>query len=207
DNGATVATGSVLSDSTPPAIATDVEPPPNAAGWNNSPATVTFTATDPLAPLTSSTGCDPVTRSTDTTTAGVTFTCSATSPGGTASASATVKLDQVAPTLTGAPTTAANANGWYNAPVTIHWTCADGLSGIDGSCPPDAVLSSEGSTVSTGASVSDVAGNTTNAASDPVKIDTHAPTTSAGTLPEWSNHTVTLSLTATDNLSGVATTH
>jgi hypothetical protein len=203
DGGFATATGSVLSDTTPPVITPNVAPAPNGAGWNNSPPTVSFTAVDPLSPITSRSGCDPTTRSADTTTAGVSFTCTATSPGGTSSASATVKLDQVAPNLSGAATTPPNANGWYNGPVAIHWTCSDALSGINGSCPSNAELSSEGSSVSTSASVSDVAGNTTNAASAPVKIDTTAPATTAGTLPEWSNHTVTLALNATDNLSGV----
>jgi hypothetical protein len=148
-----------------------------------------------------------VTRSTDTPASGVSYTCTATSRGGSASNTATVKVDLVAPTLTGAPTAAANANGWYNGPVTIHWTCADALSGIAGSCPANNVLSSEGVAVSASASVSDRADNTTNAASAPVKIDTHVPATSASTLPEWNNNSVTLTLTATDNLSGVETTH
>jgi hypothetical protein len=207
DDGASIgASAAVVSDTTPPEIAPDVQPPPNGAGWNNSPVTVTWTVTDSLSEITDSTGCDPATRSTNTPVPGVTYTCTATSRGGTASASAVVKLDQVAPTLTGAPTTTPNANGWYNAPVTIDWTCDDALSGVAGPCPDDAVLASEGAAVSAAASVSDVAGNTTNAVSAPVKIDTHAPATSASTLPEWSNASVTLALTATDNLSGVDTT-
>jgi hypothetical protein len=51
--------------------------------------------------------------------------------------------------------------------------------------------------------VSDNADNTRNASSAPVKIDTTAPATSASTLPAWNNSSVTVTLTATDNLSGV----
>ena len=206
DGGVGTVSGTVLSDTTAPVITGSVAPAPNGAGWNNSPVNVSWTAVDPLAPITSTSGCDPITRSVDTTTAGVTYTCTATSAGGTASKSVTVKLDQVAPTLSGAATTPPNSNGWYNSPVTIHWTCSDALSGIAGSCPPDSVLSSEGSAVSASATVTDVAGNVTNSASAPVQIDTHAPTTSASTLPEWNNSTVTLALSATDNLSGVEST-
>ncbi len=206
DGGVGTVTGTVLSDTTAPVITGTVAPAPNGAGWNDSPVDVTWTAIDPLAPITSTSGCDPITRSVDTSAAGVTYTCSATSAGGTASKSVSVKLDQVAPSLSGAATTPPNANGWYDSPVTIHWTCSDALSGIAGTCPSDNVLSSEGSAVSASATISDVAGNVTNAASASVKIDTHAPTTSAGTLPAWNNSTVTLSLNATDNLSGVAST-
>jgi hypothetical protein len=207
DGGLAITSGSVLSDTTPPAITSAVSPSPNGAGWNNSPATVTWTTIDPLAPITSSTGCDPTTRATDTTTAGVNYTCSATSAGGTSSKTVNVKVDQVAPTLTGAATSPPNANGWYNAGVTIHWSCSDALSGIAGTCPANALLASEGNAVSTNASVSDVAGNTTNAVSAPVKIDMTPPATSASSLPEWNNSTVTVTLTATDNLSGVDATH
>ena len=46
-----------------------------------------------------------------------------------------INVDETPPTLTGAPTTAPNANGWYDGPVTIHWTCSDALSGIAGRLP------------------------------------------------------------------------
>jgi hypothetical protein len=102
DSGFTTASGSVLSDTTPPQITSAISPPPNGAGWNNSPTAVSWTTVDPLAPITSSTGCDPITRTIDTPVTGVQYTCTATSAGGTASKSVTVKLDQIAPTLTGA---------------------------------------------------------------------------------------------------------
>ncbi len=207
DGGSTASSGSVLSDTTPPVITSDIQPPPNGAGWNNTPVTVTWNAVDPLTTIANSNGCDPVTRSTDTPAAGVSFTCSATSQGGTSTASTTVKLDQVPPALTGSATTAPNANGWYKAPVTVHWSCSDALSGVAGPCPPDDVVASEGSAVTASASASDVAGNTTDATSAPLKIDTTAPSTSASTLPEWNNSTVTLQLSATDGLSGVDTTY
>ena len=122
DGGVATVSGSVLSDTTPPVITSTVAPAPNGAGWNNSPATVSWTTVDPLAPITATTGCDPTTRSTDTPFVGVTYTCTATSAGGTSSKSTTVKVDQTAPTLTGAPTTSPNPNGWYNGPVIVDWT-------------------------------------------------------------------------------------
>jgi PKD domain len=207
DNGAFASrTITVTSDTTPPVITGTIAPAPNGAGWDNSPVTVTWAVTDSLSPIASTTGCDPTTRSSDTPVAGTNYTCSATSRGGTSSNTVTVKLDQVAPSLSGAPATSANPNGWYNAPVTIHWTCSDALSGIAGSCPANTILSSEGAAVSASATVSDNADNSTNSASAPVKIDTHAPATAASTLPEWNNSSVTLTLTATDNLSGVDAT-
>ena len=42
-----------------------------------------------------------------------------------------INIDLTAPTLTGAPTTDANAAGWYKDDVDVNWTGDDGLSGID----------------------------------------------------------------------------
>ncbi len=43
---------------------------------------------------------------------------------------ATVSIDTVKPTITGAPDRAANTNGWYAGDVTVGFTCGDALSGI-----------------------------------------------------------------------------
>ena len=41
-----------------------------------------------------------------------------------------MSIDTVDPTITGATDRAANGNGWYDAPVTVGFTCDDALSGI-----------------------------------------------------------------------------
>src|SRR6185369_9255751 len=49
------------------------------------------------------------------------------------SASACVKnvnIDKTAPTITGSPDRAANANNWYNADVTVSFNDSDALSGL-----------------------------------------------------------------------------
>ena len=77
------------------------------------------------------TGCDDQTVTSDQ--AATTYTCAATSDGGTtAVTSVTIKRDATAPTLAGAATTLADAAGWYNGNVTVHWTASDALSGLDG---------------------------------------------------------------------------
>jgi hypothetical protein len=61
----------------------------------------------------------------------------------------TVKFDKTQPSISAAATTAPNAHGWYNTNVTVHFTCADAISGIAaGTCPAEQVLSSEGASVS-----------------------------------------------------------
>src|SRR5262249_16627542 len=119
-----------------------------------------------------------------------------------------INIDQVAPSLSGAPTSAANADGWYNGDVTIHWTATDALSGIDpASVPADKVVTGEGGNLSASASVSDKAGNRTNTTVSGIKIDRTAPTTEADPPSDWSNADVTVQFTADDNLSGVKDTH
>jgi hypothetical protein len=70
-------------------------------------------------------------------------------------------VDQTAPKISAAATTAPNANGWYSGSVVVHFTCTDGGSGIPvGACPPDQILSGVGTAISsTAQTVTDVAGN------------------------------------------------
>ena len=118
-----------------------------------------------------------------------------------------INVDLTAPTLTGAPTTAANANGWYNSNVSINWTCTDALSGFtDGACPGNSTITGEGSSLTATATVADKAGNSTTSTSSAVRIDRTAPVTMASAPPAWNNTNVTVTLSATDALSGVATT-
>ena len=73
----------------------------------------------------------------------------------------TFKIDATPPTITAAPTTAPNANGWYSGDVVVHFTCADAGSGIPaGACPPDQTLTGIGEAISsTSETVTDGAGN------------------------------------------------
>jgi YVTN family beta-propeller protein len=66
-------------------------------GWYVGNVTLSWTVEDPETPITSTTGCDPVVQSVNTT--GTTFTCEATSDGGTSSVSVTIKLDKNKPIL------------------------------------------------------------------------------------------------------------
>lgn len=117
-----------------------------------------------------------------------------------------ISVDKTAPALSGAPTTGPGADGWYKSDVTITWTADDALSGIDGAAPANSIVDGEGTGLTAGASVRDLAGNETSATSAPVKIDRTAPTTTVSDVSDWSNSAVTVSLKAGDNLSGVATT-
>ena len=85
--------------------------------------------------------------------------------------SAAINVDETAPTLTGTPTTAPNANGWYNGPVTIHWTCSRRAVGDRRSVPARLASSaSEGPRLSRRRRPCPTSpGNSTTASSAPVQ--------------------------------------
>jgi len=166
-----------LVDATPPVITPSVNGTRGSGGWYTGDVSVSWDISEPESGVTSSAGCEATTVTADT--AGDTLTCSATSAGGTASETVTVKRDATPPTASAAATRASNAAGWYNAPVTVRFTCADATSGIPaGACPTDQVLSAEGAAVSSMArTVADAAGNVSPPSNVvTARIDRTAPT-------------------------------
>jgi hypothetical protein len=193
-------------DKNAPTIVGSRSPAANATGWNNTDVTASFTCSD--APAGIKVCNPPVTLSTSAAGQSVAGSAIDNADNPATTTVSGINIDKVAPTLNGAPTTNPNAAGWYNGNVTIHWTGSDALSGLAAPVPSDSTISSEGSALTASASVSDRAGNTTNAISSPaVKIDKTAPTTTATAPANWNNTDVTVSLSAADALSGVATTH
>ncbi len=118
-------------DPSPPTITPHVTGQLGANGWYTGDVTVTWDVADAQSPISAATGCDATTIDVDT--AATTLTCSATSDGGTASASVTVKRDATAPTVTCTPTpsTLWPPNGKL-VPVTVAVTVADATSGPGG---------------------------------------------------------------------------
>jgi hypothetical protein len=113
--------GTGTGDATPPVIVPSVSPSqPAPSGWYLVSPTVSFAVSDPESAITTETGCDPTTIASDTPPAGVVLTCSATSAGGTSSASVTIRRDATPPTLTcvGSSTFTLGATGTISATVT-----------------------------------------------------------------------------------------
>ncbi len=193
------------SDDTPPAISVDVSGALGNNGWYTSDVTVTWTVTDDESDVTT-TGCE--TQNVTVDTSGVTYTCSAESAGGSASDSVTLKWDATAPTISGSASPAPNGNGWNNTNVTVSYTAADGLSGIDAGASDfgDDLLTAEDAGLSASGTVVDLAGNSASALVGGINIDKTAPVVTAPdgqVFPE--DEPATYSPTATDNLSGIAT--
>ena len=116
-------------DRTAPEIAAFVSPQPNAAGWNSSDATVTWSVRDPETGIVSFSGCGTQTLANET--AGLTLTCSATNGAGESSSrSVTVRIDRTPPVLTCAATPALVwPPSGQMVPVSISVNVADALSG------------------------------------------------------------------------------
>ena len=145
-------------DKTPPQIAGAAAPPPNGAGWNNTPVTVTFACSDALSGIASCTA--PVTLAGDG--AGQSVTGTAVDQAGN-SAQATVSglnIDRTPPVIT-----YSGNIGTYTVDLQVTITCAasDNLSGVASSTCADvdapAYTFPLGATTLSATAV-DVAGNT-----------------------------------------------
>jgi hypothetical protein len=198
-------------------VALDVTPPvitPNVIGtlgtndWYVSNVSVTWSVVDAESAISSSTGCGAESVTSDTS--GVTFTCQATSEGGTSSQSVTVKRDATKPTLTfGAASPAANSNGWNRTDVSFAFTAADAMSGVASTNPASPVaVSGEGAALEVLVTVTDSAGNSEVFATPAVNIDRTAPSVSITTPGSGASYLqgaqLLASYSCSDQLSGVA---
>lgn len=149
-------------DSTPPAITATVDGDLGDNGWYISNVNVSWTVTDDESDVSSTEGCEATDVTADTD--GVTFTCTATSAGGTAWESVTVKRDATDPEVT----YSGNA-GSYDVAEFVGITCEatdNGPSGIASDTCADlsgAAYTFGLGTTSFSASAEDNAGNTGSA--------------------------------------------
>src|SRR5205823_3253174 len=97
-------------------------------GWYTDDVTVSWLTWDQDGPIISRTGCDTTTVTTDTP--GRTITCSATSEGGTASASTTFKRDTTRPTINITSPSPSRPIYERNEIVPAAYECSDALSGV-----------------------------------------------------------------------------
>ena len=201
-------------DSTVPAITANVTGTKGLNDWYTSDVGVSWSVSEPESTISSQSGCGSTSVTSDTS--GTTFTCTATSAGGTSSKSVTIKRDATAPTVTpGAATANPNGAGWYKDDVTVNFSASDGRSGL--ADPAKASFtqktSGEGTDVKANSdNVYDNAGNKASAQSAGFKVDKTAPEVaykSASPLANaagWHKDDVTATFEATDSLSGMGAT-
>ncbi len=190
---------------TPPVIVPTVTGTLGTGGWYTSDVSLSWSVTDPESPVLSSTGCGGVAVTEDT--AGRTFTCSATSAGGTASVSVTIKRDATAPTVEPGLTGKLGQDGWYVSDVGISWAVQAGPSGVSvrgAGCAPTVLTSDTEGTAFTCSATSGA--GLAGTGSVTVKRDAAAPlVTYEGNAGSYLvDQTVAITCSASDALSGVA---
>ncbi|MBI0581403.1 MAG: fibronectin type III domain-containing protein [Methanomassiliicoccales archaeon] len=118
-----------------------------------------------------------------------------------------LKIDTVAPTIEGAPTTLTNNNGWYNHNVTVHFLASDGGSGIAWATA-DELVNVEGYDIWITGTAMDQAGNSATFIIKGINIDKTAPVISIEHRSPngfgWYNAAVTVNFSASDTLSSPA---
>src|SRR3954468_15663072 len=177
---------------TPLSVSASAAPAANAAGWNNSDVTVSFTCSGGVAPL----QC-PAAKTVTLEGANQVISATATDAAGqTASASTTLNIDKTPPAITATVAPIPGANGVVTAPAVITFNCSDGLSGI-AICPAPINVTTAGAGQVFSGSATDKAGNTTSTSVTlsvqlaPLSvIATPAPAPNAA---GWNNSDVTVS--------------
>ena len=190
-------------DATAPTIAASVSPPPNAAGWLQTDATVTFTCADAGSGIESC----PAPVHVAAQGAGQIVTGAAVDRAGNRStATLTLNVDSTPAPITAVVTPAANGSGWHATDVVVTFICGEDGSGVV-SCPQPVTVSTEGAGQVVTRSVVDLAGNTSQA-SVTLNIDKTPPAIAAAAAPApnsaaWNRTDVTVSFVCSDSLSTV----
>lgn len=207
-NNSSFSVGGINIDKTSPVVSVLRSPDPNSRGWNNTPVTVTFAASDSLSDIDGSSasiitfGQEGAGQS-----ANQNF---ADKAGNIAQASASgINIDLTRPVITGAATVQPNINGWYNSDVTVHFNANDTLSGL-ASAPQDVILTASGANQEATGTAEDYAGNQAIYKVSGISIDRTPPTISGAALTSpnsnnWYSSDVTIKFTASDSLSGIDT--
>lgn len=204
-----------------PATTANLSPAPSRAGWNNEDVRVNLVAlagnrgvgeirygaigAEPIPPTSVSGDTASVALSTDGTTS---LSYGAVDSGGVAETPRRlkIKIDTVAPTISGIATPSANAFGWNNSEVTVRFHCGDSLSGL-WFCTPPTIFGSEGANQSVLGEAQDLATNSASVTVGGVSIDQTSPVVAYsgnnGTYGLLDD--VEIRCDASDALSGVAT--
>lgn len=190
---------SVKRDTVNPTIGGAAAPAPNANGWNNTDVVVTFTCADALSTIDTCVGDDTVT----TEGAGQSRTGTATDEAGNTNTATVgdINIDKTAPVID-YTRTAANDAGWNNGPVTVTFSCTDGLSGVDSLTEP-ITLSATGPDQTATGTCTDAAGNSDTVTVLDINIDLVKPIISGSRSPAanangWNNGDVTVSFSCTE---------
>jgi hypothetical protein len=171
--------GLVRRDISPPMIQPHLTGVLGTNGWYRGDVDLYWTTVDDQSDITSVEGCGAERVTEDTS--GVTFTCKATSEGGTTEQSVTIRRDTAPPRIRfGEPSPEPGPSGWYNSDVSIPFTAEDSVSGVASTSQPSPViLTGEGEGLYASVRVVDRAGNAMTFERLFINIDRTPPTVDA----------------------------
>ena len=180
---------------------------PNAEGWFNRAVSFDIDGTDATSGIAD---CAPVTYGgPDSATASITGACQ-DQAGNATNRSFALKYDSTPPTVAGSQAARpADAGGWYNHPVAVSFTGADGLSGVE-ACTATTYSGPDAGTASVPGTCTDRAGNVSPSAAFPLRYDATKPIVTNGQpgrvadADGWYNHAVAVAFSGTDQTAGVA---
>ncbi|MGQ9682765.1 MAG: right-handed parallel beta-helix repeat-containing protein, partial [Anaerolineae bacterium] len=211
-NAVTASVTGINIDKTPPTLSFGAcSPAANAAGWHRSAVSIPFEASDALSGLDPANPASPVLLEEEGMAVSRTVTIADRAGNRISLDTPALRIDWTPPDLAVWATTPAGdyaAGSWTNQDVTVHFGAIDGLSGLL-SVPSDTLVTSEGSGQTVVGVAVDQAGNSTTASFSPINIDKTPPRLSAERSPDpnaagWNNTDVTITFTAADDLSGLA---
>ena len=205
-NSANTSQTNVNIDLTAPTITGLLAPSPNSNGWVNSTATVNFTCADslsgvaycspPAVPPGEGFGISVTGLVTDLAGNNATLTVS------------NINIDKTVPVLSVTRSPQPNQNGWNDVAVTVTFSCADLLSGVD-SYSGQSTTATEGKDQSVTGFCIDRAGNRVSLTAGNINVDLTPPTITGSRSPDpdvfgGTVGSVTVTFICTDPLSGVA---
>src|SRR5439155_8836139 len=158
-------------------------PSANAAGWNNSDVSMSFTTADNLSGVISSSVSSPLSFTAEGTNLKGTVVVTDAAGNMATFTSPAVNLDKTAPTvLFGTPSPTANAAGWNKTDVIISFTTADNLSGVASTSASSPLsFTTEGQNLKGTVTVTDAADTAATFTTPTVNLDTTAPTVQSRT--------------------------
>jgi hypothetical protein len=209
DNAGNPSTSSVFSlsyDETAPQV-TGSTPSrnPDSNGWYNHALSINFQGNDVTSGLDSCTRVDY--GGPDGAAISVSGTCTDRAGNASGTSSAQFAYDGTAPALTPAPSRGADANGWYNQPLSVTFPGTDATSGIASCTALQTYSGPDGANASVSGSCSDRAGNST-ARTFGLRYDATAPQlVPASSRPPdangWYNQPLNVTFPGTDATSGI----
>jgi hypothetical protein len=194
-------------DETPPQASATPSRGADVNGWYNHALTVSFTGSD----LTSGLDFCAAPRSytgPDSASASVTGSCRDRA-GNDAQRSFVLRYDSTAPQVIATPSRAANANGWYNAPLSVDFSGTDATAGIDSCSASQSYSGPDNGSARVDGTCMDRAGNV-GSRSFPLRYDSTAPQVTASPARPpgqngWYNAPLGVSFTGTDATAGIDT--